>query len=109
MGSPRFNITGYLPVFVRTGGIIERKGLTVALWVSLTRLDRPGTYELVSNTKDDRGPGWAKPVLLAAAVAAPDSTGYFSRAPFHSERAFSTVVKARVSSTLKLSLFQASS
>lgn len=34
------------------------KGLTVELWLKLSKLDRPATYELVSNTKDDRGPGF---------------------------------------------------
>ena len=34
------------------------KGMTVELWLELTKLDRPATYELVSNTKSDRGPGW---------------------------------------------------
>ena len=34
------------------------KGMTVEMWVCLTKLDRPATYELVSNTVSDRGPGW---------------------------------------------------
>jgi hypothetical protein len=35
-----------------------RQGLTVALWLKLNKLDRPATYELLSNSKDDRGPGF---------------------------------------------------
>jgi hypothetical protein len=34
------------------------KGLTVEAWVRFRRLERPATYEIASNTKDDRGPGW---------------------------------------------------
>jgi hypothetical protein len=34
------------------------KGLTVELWAKPSKLDRAATYELVSNTKDDRGPGF---------------------------------------------------
>lgn len=34
------------------------KGLTVEAWVLFTKLERPATYEIVSTTKDDRGPGW---------------------------------------------------
>lgn len=34
------------------------QGLTVEAWVLFHKLDRPATYELVSNTRDDRGPGW---------------------------------------------------
>jgi len=33
-------------------------GMTVEAWVFFTELERPATYEIVSNTKDDRGPGW---------------------------------------------------
>ena len=34
------------------------KGLTVELWARFTALDRPATYEMVSDTRDDRGPGF---------------------------------------------------
>lgn len=34
------------------------KGLTVAAWVLFRHLDRQATYEIVSTTKEDRGPGW---------------------------------------------------
>ena len=34
------------------------EGLTVETWVFFTELDRSATYELVSNTEGDRGPGW---------------------------------------------------
>jgi hypothetical protein len=34
------------------------KGLTVEAWVRFNRLERSATYEIVSNTTDDRGPGW---------------------------------------------------
>ena len=34
------------------------KGLTVEAWVRFTRLERSATCELLSTTKDDRGPGW---------------------------------------------------
>ena len=34
------------------------QGLTVELWVKLNKFDRPATYELVSNTVGDRGPGF---------------------------------------------------
>ena len=34
------------------------KGLTVEVWVHFVKLSRPRTYEIVSNTLDDRGPGF---------------------------------------------------
>ena len=34
------------------------QGLTVEAWVFFTKLERPATYEIVSATKGDRGPGW---------------------------------------------------
>ena len=34
------------------------QGLTVELWVRFTSINRPDTYELVSNTIGDRGPGF---------------------------------------------------
>src|SRR5258706_5322301 len=48
-------------------------------------------------------------VAASPSWAAPDRTGNFSLAAFHSIRAFSSVVKARVSSMLKLSWVQVSS
>ena len=33
-------------------------GLTIELWIKFTRIDRPETYELVSNTESDRGKGF---------------------------------------------------
>lgn len=41
-----------------TGGLDFTKGLTVELWVKFTKIDRPNTYELVSNTFADRGKGF---------------------------------------------------
>jgi len=34
------------------------KGMTIEMWVKFTHLERPRTYELVSNTVSDRGTGW---------------------------------------------------
>jgi hypothetical protein len=34
------------------------KGMTLELWVRFTKLGRPNTYELVSNTQSDRGKGF---------------------------------------------------
>jgi hypothetical protein len=34
------------------------KGMTIELWLHLTHFDRPQSYEIISNTKSDRGPGW---------------------------------------------------
>lgn len=39
-------------------GLSWSQGLTVALWVKFTSINRPDTYELVSNTVADRGPGF---------------------------------------------------
>ena len=41
-----------------TGGLDFAKGLTVELWVKFTKINRPATYELVSNTFSDRGKGF---------------------------------------------------
>ena len=41
-----------------TGGLDFTKGLTVELWVKFTKINRPNTYELVSNTFSDRGKGF---------------------------------------------------
>ena len=40
------------------GAVDFTKGLTVELWVRFTEIDRPRTYELVSNTESDRGKGY---------------------------------------------------
>ncbi len=40
------------------GDIDWSMGLTIELWVRFTKLSRPETYELVSNTVADRGPGF---------------------------------------------------
>lgn len=41
-----------------TGGCDFTKGLTAELWVKFTKINRPQTYELVSNTFSDRGKGF---------------------------------------------------
>jgi hypothetical protein len=40
------------------GEINWSAGLTVEAWVRFTKLDRPNTYEIVSNALEDRGPGF---------------------------------------------------
>jgi hypothetical protein len=40
------------------GDIDWSKGMTVELWLHLNQFDRPKSYEIVSNTISDRGPGW---------------------------------------------------
>lgn len=40
------------------GALDWSRGMTVALWVRFTKLDRPATYELVSNAVSDRGTGF---------------------------------------------------
>lgn len=40
------------------GGLDWSKGLTVSLWLRFNELTRPATYEIVSNTEDDRGKGF---------------------------------------------------
>ncbi|HCU36141.1 MAG TPA: hypothetical protein DGT21_12045 [Armatimonadetes bacterium] len=39
-------------------GVDWSQGLTVALWVRFTGINRPDTHELVSNSVADRGPGF---------------------------------------------------
>lgn len=37
---------------------VFEKGLTLQAWVKFTAIDRPQTYEILSNTVSDRGPGF---------------------------------------------------
>ncbi len=34
------------------------KGMTIELWIKFNKIDRPQSYEIVSNTVSDRGPGF---------------------------------------------------
>lgn len=46
------------------GEVDWSQGLTAEAWVRFDKLDRPATYEIVSNTRDDRGPGFRLVVSL---------------------------------------------
>ncbi|HJN15109.1 MAG TPA: LamG domain-containing protein, partial [Armatimonadota bacterium] len=57
------------------------EGLTVEVWVRFTDLQRPSTYEIVSNTQDDRGKGfrlmlsWASLLLRSGEGGAGETWG----------------------------------